>query len=381
MADIALPGDGDPNTVQPPPPPSNDQTARFHRTFLLIVLILTGLLFVWIINYFLVAIIVAGSLATLFNPLNLWLRRILRNHNGLAAFVTCIILLLGLIIPAVIVADKVVEQAVSAYQTAQDTIQNWIEQGEEGWFGRLRNSRLVRWIHLQNVELGKIFEQGIQGIGTGVAAVVNILSKNVIGFFTKFLIILFTMFYFFRDGEHIVQRLKDVSPMNERYEQAIIKRFRQISQATVRGTVLVGLTQGMLGALTLWLTGVSGWLLAGVIMALLAMIPPFGPYVILIPIGIIQLLSGHYIRGIIIMVAGIVIIGSIDNLMRPRVVGRSARMHDLVIFFSTLGGIGVFGILGFIVGPVIAALFTTILDIYTVEFQGELERSDKIQVQ
>jgi predicted PurR-regulated permease PerM len=300
--------------------------------------------------------------------------------GGVAALLTCIVLLLGILIPAVIVGDIVAGQAVGLYETAQETIKEWTEEGNGGLIGQIRNWRLVRWIHLQDIEWAQVFERAVQGVGTGAASLFNLLSKNVIGFFTKFLIILFTMFYFFRDGEHIVQRLKEISPMNERYEQSIIKRFRQISRATVRGTVLVGLTQGTLGAITLWLTGVNGWLLWGVVMALLAMIPPFGTYLVMVPIGIFKLLSGSYVVGAIILASSLFIIGSIDNLMRPRIVGKSARMHDLVIFFSTLGGIGIFGILGFIVGPVIAALFMTVLDIYVIEFQGELESPDKIQV-
>lgn len=377
MAEIKVPGDKDFDGLKAA---REVQNLRFHRTFLLTVLILTGLLFVWIINYFLVAILVAGSLTTLFNPLNLWIRRRFRGRAGLAALVTCIVLLLGILIPAVILGDIVAGQAVSLYESAQETIKQWTEEGNGGWLADFRNWRLVRWIHLQDIEWGQVFERGLQGVGTGAASLFNLLSKNVIGFFAKFLIILFTMFYFFRDGEHIVQRLKEISPMNEKYEQAIIKRFRQISRATVRGTILVGLTQGTLGAITLLLTGVDGWLLWGVVMALLAMIPPLGTYLVLVPIGIFQLLSGNYLVGVIILIAGIFIIGSVDNLMRPRVVGRSARMHDLVIFFSTLGGIGIFGILGFIVGPVIAALFMTVLDIYVIEFQGELEAPDKIQI-
>jgi predicted PurR-regulated permease PerM len=377
MAEIKVPGDRDFDGLKAA---REVQNLRFHRTFLLTVLILTGLLFVWIINYFLVSILVAGSLTTLFNPLNLWIRRRFRGRKGFAALATCIVLLLGILIPAVILGDIIAGQAVELYESAQETIRQWTEEGNGGWLARVRDWRIVRWIHLQDIQWAEVFERALQGVGTGVASLFNLLSKNVIGFFTKFLIILFTMFYFFRDGERIVERLKEISPMNEKYEQAVIKRFRQISRATVRGTVLVGLTQGTLGAITLWVTGIEGWLLWGVVMSILAMIPPFGTYLVLVPIGIFQLLSGNYVVGIIILIAGVFIIGSVDNLMRPRVVGRSARMHDLVIFFSTLGGIGIFGILGFIVGPVIAALFMTVLDIYTIEFQGELERPDKIQV-
>lgn len=370
-------------------PPSEDRTLeqkcqdlrvrQFHRHFLLTSLILAGLVFLWIILYFIVPMVVAGAFATLFYPVFEWIARRLGGRRGIGSLLTCLLLLLGILVPAYVIGDLVVSQAVELYATAQETVQDWTEE-DGGLIGRIRNSQLMRWIHLQDIDWRSILEQGTQTVGTVAAAAVNAMSKGVIGFFTSFLIIFFILFYFFRDGDRIVERLKEISPMDETYEQAVIRRFAQISKATVKGTVLVGVTQGFLGALTLWVTGIDTWVLWGVVMAALSIIPMLGPYVVMIPAGIIQLIVGNYVRGLIILVMGTVIIGSVDNLMRPHVVGRGARMHDLIIFFATLGGIGVFGILGFIVGPVIAALFLTILDIFTVEFHGELDLPGKIQV-
>lgn len=375
-----------PDKMPPSEDPTLEQKCRdlrvrhFHRNFLLTVLILAGILFFWIIKYFIVPMVVAGALATLFFPLFRWVSRRLGGHKGFSSLLTCLVILLVILIPAYVVGDLVVRQAVELYEAAQETVHQWTEEGDEGLIGRIRSSRIVRWIDLQDIEWGQILEQGTQSIGTAVAAGVNVMSKNLIGFFTNFLLIFFILFYFFRDGELMVERLKEISPMNEKYEHAIFQRFNQISKATVKGTILVGFTQGALGALTLWVTGVDTWVLWGVVMSLLSIIPMLGPYIVMVPAGVIQLLMGQYIQGIIILVMGTAIIGSVDNLMRPRVVGRGARMHDLVVFFTTLGGIAVFGVLGFIVGPVVAAIFMTILDIYTVEFQGELDLPEKIQV-
>lgn len=375
-----------PDMTPPPEDPALESKCRdlrvrqFHRHFLLVTLVLAGLVFLWIIKYFIVPMIVAGAFATLFYPLFQWVTRRVRGHKGISALLTCFLVLLGLLIPAYVVGNLVVSQAVDLYDEAQELVRQWAEEGEEGLLGRIRNLRIMQWIHLQDIEWGQILEQGTQSVGSAVASAVNTMSKNLISFFTNFLIIFFILFFFFRDGDQLVDRLKDISPMDEKYEQAVIRRFNQISKATVKGTILVGVTQGTLGAITLLVAGIDTWVLWGVVMSLLSIIPMLGPYVVMVPIGIVQLLMGNYLPALIILIMGTVVIGSVDNLMRPHVVGRGARMHDLVIFFSTLGGIAVFGVLGFIVGPVIAALFMTILDIFTVEFRGELDLPEKIQV-
>jgi predicted PurR-regulated permease PerM len=184
---------------------------------------------------------------------------------------------------------------------------------------------------------------------------------------------LFIMFYFFMDGPALLQRIKYLSPLHEEYENAIVSRFISISRATIKGTLLIGLLQGGLGALTLWICGVDSPVLWGVVMVILSIIPMVGAWMVMHPAAIIQVMTGHIWQGIAIFLITILVISNVDNILRPRLVGQDAGMHDLMIFFSTLGGISLFGAMGFIVGPVVAAFFLTILDIYSTEFKFHLD--------
>jgi predicted PurR-regulated permease PerM len=181
------------------------------------------------------------------------------------------------------------------------------------------------------------------------------------------------MFYFFRDGDRLIERLKYLSPLAEEYEDALIKRFISVSKATIKGTLLIGLLKGSLGALTFWIFGVGSPILWGMVMTILSVIPMVGAWLVMYPAAIIMIIIGQVWQGITLFLIAALIIGNIDNVLTPRLVGREAGMHDLLIFFSTIGGISMFGVMGFIVGPVIAALFLTILDIYSIEFKSQLD--------
>jgi predicted PurR-regulated permease PerM len=161
--------------------------------------------------------------------------------------------------------------------------------------------------------------------------------------------------------------------MEQRHEEAIITRFAAVARATIKGTLLIALVQGTLSGLTLWIFGVPSPILWAVVATLLAIIPLVGVWLVLYPAALIQLLTGHLWQGLGIVLVTVLVIVNVDNLLRPRLVGQETGMHDLMVFFSTLGGIGLFGPVGFIVGPVIAALFLSILDIYSTEFKTELD--------
>ena len=178
------------------------------------------------------------------------------------------------------------------------------------------------------------------------------------------------------DGARLVRYLRYLSPLRDEYEELIIARFLLMARATLKGSVVVALTQGALGALILLVLGIESWLFLGFIMIVLAMIPMMGAWMVLIPMGIIQILNGRTWPGVFIIILGVGVVSMIDNVIRPRLVGRGARMHALVIFFSTLGGISVFGVMGFIVGPVLGSLFISLVESYGTEFKGELRQLD-----
>jgi predicted PurR-regulated permease PerM len=152
--------------------------------------------------------------------------------------------------------------------------------------------------------------------------------------------------------------------------------FNQISKAIIKGTIIIGLIVGFFSAITLLIFGVDAWLFWGFVIVICSIIPLFGPSLIMIPTAIFKFLDGHIWQGVGILLITFIILVNIDNVIRPRIVGGSAKMHDLLVFFSTLGGISVFGITGFIIGPIIAALFLTVLKIYSEEFKPQLTKRD-----
>lgn len=355
---------------------NHQEKKRLNRTVLTVFLVVSGVAFCYIIRSFVVPVVLAITFTTLFYPFYMWLVRHMKGSRGWASLVCCLLLMFGLVPPLYSVGHIVAKEAVDLYNTAEPLIQEVMERGDEAILSRLPDIPLFDRLNVLDTDeidweqlVGEVTRNGAKHI----SAVLNRTSRGVLGAVTTFFMVIFAMFYFFRDGDEILERIKQLSPLKDAYHDEIHQRFVLIARATVKGTLLVGLIQGSLGALTLFIFGVQTWIVWGAVMVVLAVIPMVGPWLVLVPAGMVQLVLGNVWQGVGIMLVGTLIIGNIDNLIRPRLVGRDAKMHDLLIFFSTLGGIGVFGIMGFIVGPVIAALFTTVLDIYGMEYREALD--------
>jgi predicted PurR-regulated permease PerM len=348
---------------------------KFSRYFLLALAALATIAFLYVIKIFVMSIILAAVFAALFFPLNEWLLRLLNGRRNLSALLSCIILFLGLLIPVFFISNLLAQQAVELYQTGVPRVNELLQEENVPLLGQLRSSVLFRWISVANVDWRALLQESAQSFGGYVGKAINATSRMTLGLIANLFVILYSMFYFFRDGKRIVERVKYFFPLSEQYKEAIMERFVSISRAAVRGTLLIGLIQGGLGALTLLIFGVSTWLLWGIVMVAFSVLPVLGTWTVLVPAGIIMMIQGEVWQGVATIIIGVAIIGTIDNILRPRLVGREAGMHDLLIFFSTLGGITVFGFMGFIIGPVIAAIFLTVLDIYGVEFKPQLTYS------
>jgi len=250
-----------------------------------------------------------------------------------------------------------------------------IEKGNAGLPGKLAQNPWVRDLRLDQINWRAAASNAASTAGRLVAVLVGAASRGTLQVVIVLFTTLFTMFYFFRDGERLVARIQYLIPMESRNQEAIIARFVAVSRATLKGTLLIALIQGVLTGLALWVFGVGSAVLWGVVAILFSVIPMVGSGTVLYPAALIQMVSGHVWQGVGIALAGALFISHVDNLLRPRLVGQEAGMHDLMIFFSTLGGIGLFGAVGFIVGPVIAALFLSVLDIYSAKFAAELKEA------
>jgi predicted PurR-regulated permease PerM len=354
-----------------------DNTTRFSRNFLLLLLTATGLLLFVVIRDFILAIVLAAVFAVLFYPLHRRFLSMTGGNRGLSAMLTCIVFFLVLLVPVFFVSNLIVAQAVELYQSIEPVISGAADKGAAAGAGKLLLPWLPPWLHLEGVDWQAILQENTRAISGYLGKIVNTTSRTTIVFFIDLFVLLYGMYYFLRDSDATVRRLRYLLPMSERYKDALIERFFSISRATVRGTLLIGLLQGGVGAITLLAFGVSTWLLWGIVMVILSIIPVLGNWTVMVPAGIYMITQGRIWEGITLIAISTVIISSIDNLFRPVLVGRGVRMSNLMILVSTLGGLAVFGLTGFIIGPLIAALFLTLLDIYGIEFRHQLHEKEK----
>jgi predicted PurR-regulated permease PerM len=236
----------------------------------------------------------------------------------------------------------------------------------------MQSHPLIQKLHLENVPSPRTFEHLSKKGSELLASTVNVVSRGTFELISTLSITFFTMFYFFRDGPQLLAKLKYLSPLADDYENELIRRLLSVSRATIKGTLLVALLKGTLGGLTFWAFGIEAPLLWGVVMVFLSILPIVGPWLVMYPAALILLLGGQVWQGIALFLIATFVIGLIDNLLEPIVIGRDSGMHELMVFFSILGGIGLFGVMGFVVGPVIAALFLTLLEIYGKEFSKQL---------
>ena len=187
----------------------------------------------------------------------------------------------------------------------------------------------------------------------------------------------FSLFYLLIDGFKLLKKIMQLSPLRDEYENKLIERFNSISRATIKGSLLVSLLQGFIGGILFWATGVSSPVLLGIIMTVSSVIPSVGAGLVWLPVGVIMIASGNITQGVIILIVGGLIISMVDNVIRQKLIGRDTEMHPLIVFFSTLGGITLFGISGFIVGPIILSLFLALWEIYAMEFKRQLASFNK----
>jgi predicted PurR-regulated permease PerM len=332
------------------------------RRFFLAALVLSGAAFVWTVRSFLIPILLATVFTTLFYPLYEWLRKVFGGRKVLASLATCLLVILGVVGPMWTVTALVSDQILDLYSGAESKVTGLYDRSDT-LLADLKETPWFKGLGLDQVDWKVKFEEGAASAGKAVAFVANKTASGTLQFLIAISVTLFTMFYFFVDGEAIVARLKYLSPLDERHENAIAQRFASVSRATIKGTVIIALVQALLGTILLWLCKVDAPAVWGVVMFFLAFIPIVGVKLVLIPAGLFQLLTGHAVEGLVIIIASFVVILNVDNLLRPRLVGRDSQMHDLLIFFATLGGLGTFGISGLIAGPVLAAFVMSLLEI------------------
>lgn len=368
-----------PRLDSPTEPPSHD---LFQRLFLLLAVASVSLLFLRMIETFLMALLLGAITAGMLQPLYFWLLRILGNRPAL----TAITLVFGLIVlvlgPLSALIGVVVAQAV---EVTQD-VGPWVEAqvaNPRGLSDLLDQIPFADKLPFDPVlpdreRLIELAGNAVQGMGKILVDGLAAAGRGTVTFFLRLFIFLYAVFFFLLSGREVLNRILYLSPLDSDDEEEIIERFISVTRATLRGSLLIGALQGFLTGAGLAVAGVPGSAFWGTIVVVLSVIPGVGAPLVWIPAALWLIATGSLWPAAFLALYCGAVVGSVDNLLRPRLVGSDARMSDLMILISTLGGIAMFGPVGFIVGPIVAAVFVTIWDVYGRAFAESLPPVSRI---
>ena len=206
-------------------------------------------------------------------------------------------------------------------------------------------------------------------------------TRGTLALIVDFFMMLYAMFFFLMDGRQYLDTMLQYLPLRESEQNQMLQRFVSVTRATLKGTLLIGMVQGTLGGLIFAILGISGAALWGLLMIVLSLLPLIGGAIVWVPAAIVLAVNGAWIKALVLVGFCSLVIGSIDNVLRPRLVGHDTEMSDLLILFSTLGGIAVFGAIGFIIGPIVAALFVTTWEIFGKAYRDDLDVEPSPQIQ
>lgn len=345
---------------------------KVQSGFFISLIILFAVTSIFIFRPFLYPIFWAAVLAISFYPFYLKIEKYIKIPS-LSAALTVLFIIALVLIPLLFVATLLVSQSSTLY----DMISNFnVLSGVENIRNQLGNIPVLGQYFNQINTTGPEFAKNAASFTSSfLLENFKALTQYSINFFFMAFIMLYTLFFFLRDGKRMLKRLMHLSPLGDTYEEMLYERFTSTSRATLRGTFIVGIIQGTLGGILFWIAGIQGAFVWGVVMSLLSIVPGVGSGLVWFPTAIILLALGNTREGIIVLVGGLGVISTVDNFLRPPLVGRDTQMHPLLVLFSTLGGIFAFGISGFIIGPIIIALFLAIMSIYDHYYHTELGKN------
>ena len=334
------------------------------KAFLLLVVAIS-LAFAWILWPFFGAVLWGTILAIVFAPLYRRLRTMMERRHSVAALATVTIVLLIVILPLLLVGALLVQEAVSVYARFESGELNFGRYFEQV-FGALPAwvSDLLKRFGLTN--LGSMQERLSTGLVQGsqfVATKALNIGQNTFGFMVDLCIVLYLLFFLLRDGDDLARRIRTAIPLYPDQQRELFGRFTTVIRATVKGNVVVAIVQGALGGLIFWFLDVHAPVLWAVVMGFLSLLPAVGCALVWLPVALYFLVTGATWQGIVLIAYGVLVIGLVDNILRPILVGKDTKMPDYVVLISTLGGMAIFGLNGFVIGPVIAALFMAVWDI------------------
>jgi predicted PurR-regulated permease PerM len=344
-----------------------------NQNFFHILLIVVTLALAWVLLPFFGAIFWGAILAILFQPMQRYLAARFGKRRNLAALTTLAAAILIVIIPLAVVAVTLVQEIALVYAH--------IKSGELNFGQYFQHALHALPVSVQQI-LGRYGLDDIRGIqhklmegaaqiSQFAAAQALSIGQNTFQFVVSFGVMLYLVFFLLRDGGEIGRRIRRAIPLDPEPKQHLIAKFTTVVRATVKGNIAVAAVQGFLGGMIFWILGIGGSLLWGVLMAFLSLLPAVGAAIVWAPAALYFFMTGQIVKGLILVVFCVVVIGLVDNVLRPILVGKDTKMPDWVVLISTLGGMALFGINGFVIGPLVAALFMASWDLFSQDETGK----------
>jgi predicted PurR-regulated permease PerM len=329
------------------------------KVFLFILLALVAILVTMIFRPFIVVLAISMALAVGLYPIFKWVRRrMVRGVSWAAAAITVLIYLIVLAVPLYFIGAKVVSEAGSLYNSITN-----------GGVGQQFIDNIVAWINVNFPgSTGLAIKEKIAGSATFLTSTFGTIFSSTLNTVFSFLLILLSLFYFLKDGEHFRSYIIDLSPLADRNDDRILTKLANAVNGVIRGYIFIALIQGVLLGLGLYIFGVPNPVLWGVLAGIASMVPSIGTALVALPAILYLAILGTPVHAIGLTIWSLALVGTIDNLLQPIIVGKSIDLPPIAVLFSVLGGVTLFGVAGLIVGPLSLSLFLTLVSIYREEY-------------
>jgi predicted PurR-regulated permease PerM len=345
-------------------PNSIDSWALEDKAFVWLVVAIS-VAFAWILWPFYGAVFWGTVLAIVFRPLHRRFLWNLRERPNLAALTTLTVIVLIVILPSTLIAGMLLQEGFGVYQRIQSGELSFTRYSQQVF------AALPAWItdildRFGLTSLGEVQQRLSAGLTKGIqffAGQALNFGQNTLEFLVSFFIMLYLLFFLLRDGDALSRRMKAAIPLHDEQQRNLLGKFTGVIRATVKGTIVVAVVQGVLGGLIFWFLGIRSPVLWGTVMGFLSLLPAVGTALVWLPVAIYFLVAGQIWQGVLLIAYGVLVIGLVDNLLRPILVGKQTKIPDYVVLISTLGGMSIFGFNGFVIGPMIAAMFMAVWDI------------------
>lgn len=346
----------------------NNNTKESHILFF-VALGMVTILFLYLLKPFFFPIFWAAVIAGVFRPLYSRINRKL-NRPNLSTAILFLLIALIILLPLGTIGKLVFNESVQFYATLNPDAKH-MDRSLQHLLDTISGNSIANLFHINKEMLVAKTTEVVQGITNYIFVHLSEITQNTLGLLIQFAIMLYTLFFFVRDGKRFLQTAMKILPLGMGREKFLYERFIVTARSTLKVTLIIGGIQGTLGGLVFLVTDVEGALIWGLLMILMAIVPLVGCSIIWAPAGILMLLTGHIWEGALILAVGFLVISTVDNVLRPILIGQDVEMHPLLIFLSTLGGIILFGFSGFVIGPVITSLLIAIWEMYEEFYRGE----------